>query len=280
MAHWGYWQGYVGLFNQSNPSGSVISSSFNLRVQLCALGISIAVAIKRLLIGFYQGRKTFLTYAEDLTDSMTKILLVSEVANLAARLENEILDDSQRGDPTSNSLNRRTSTAGIDDAARKLNQDLEDEEGEEDDDGDSSSHFTTSHRSHPSNPSKDKKGKKLVISEKDKSYATGRLTQSQRRRIERLLGNWEEPERESVMTDNVSIGAILQFRTSLSKLDTSFPFSYAFGKADNRDRCIESSQHLYLRLLDATRDKQLHFNVLGLVALQRNGTLDQEKLKS
>jgi Ca2+-binding EF-hand superfamily protein len=35
-----------------------------------------------------------------------------------------------------------------------------------------------------------------------------------------------------------------------------------------------------LRLLDATRDKQLHFNVLGLVALQRNGTLDQEKLKS
>ncbi|KAG7354823.1 mechanosensitive ion channel [Nitzschia inconspicua] len=276
VSHWGYWQGYVDLFNESNPSGSVVTSTFNLRVQLCALGVSIVVAIKRLLIGFYQGRKTFLTYAEDLSDVMTKILLVSEVANLSARVENEFFEDADDGNPTSDNLNRRASTAGIDDAARRLNRDLEDEEEEKD--GESSSHYTT--KSQPLNPSKNKKFKTLVISENDKNYATGRLSQSQKRRIERLLGNWEEPEKESVLTDSVSIGAILQFRTSLSKLNTSFPFSYAFGRADTRDSCIESSQELYLRLLGATRDQKLHFNILGLVALQRDGTLDQEKLKS
>ena len=282
VAHWGYWQDYLDVFNASNPSGSYIPSQFNLRLQLCALGVSVVVSIKRLLIGFYQGRKIFVTYAEDLTNVMSKILLISEVANLAARLENEMLDGVEDIEAVSHSLNKRASYAAIDDAARKLNQDIEEEE-EKDRDGDNSSahsaSHSASHRSHPSHPSGDRRIKKLVISE-DKEYATGRLTQAQKRRIERLLGNWEEPEQQPVVPDDVSIGAILQFRTSLGKLDTQFPFAFAFGKADTRDHCIESSQQLYLRLLDATPDSTLHFNIIGLIALQRDGTLDQEKLKS
>jgi hypothetical protein len=83
-----------------------------------------------------------------------------------------------------------------------------------------------------------------------------------------------------VFTENVSIGAILQFRTSLSKLDSPFPFSYTFGKADTRDHCIRSAQNLYLRLLSHTPDTTLHFNVLGLVALNPDSSLNQEKLKA
>jgi hypothetical protein len=282
VAHWAYWQSYVKVFNESNPSGSTISSDFNLRIQLCALGISVFVAIKRLLTGFYQGRKIFLTYAEDLSNVMAKILLISEVSNLAVRLEKEMLNDPDDDSKINESLKKRASAAGIDSAAERLNHDIEEEEefNDEEKDGESSSHHTPSNKSHPSNPSRDTKSKRLLISDADKEYVTGRLSQSQKRRIERLLGNWEEPERESVLNDVVSIGAILQFRTSLAKIDTSFPFSFSFGRANNRNACIESSQKLYLRLVDNTPDSTLHFNILGLTALQRDGSLDQEKLKS
>ncbi|KAL3920538.1 MAG: hypothetical protein SGILL_003213 [Bacillariaceae sp.] len=281
VAHWAYWQSYVKVFNESNPSGSAVFSDLNLRVQLCALGVSIIVAIKRLLIGFYQGRKIFLTYAEDLSNAMTKILLISEVANLAGRLEKEMMDDLDDESRINESLKKRASAAGIDLVAEKLNQDIEEEEfNDEEKDGESSSHHTPSNKSHPSHPSRDMKSKRLLISASDKEYVTGRLSQSQKRRIERLLGNWEEPETESILNDVVSIGAILQFRTSLAKLNTSFPFSFAFGRASNRNACIESSQELYLRLVDNTPDSTLHFNILGLTALRRDGTLDQEKLKS
>jgi hypothetical protein len=137
----------------------------------------------------------------------------------------------------------------------------------------------SSHNTRPSERSKSKT-KKLVITEDEKDYSTGRLTRSQKLRIERLLGNWEEPEEEKITSAHVSIGGILQFRTSLTKLDSPFPFSYAFGSAQTRNQCIESSQDLYIRLLDNTDESTLHFNVLGLVALRQDGSLDQEKLKS
>ncbi|KAL3911714.1 MAG: hypothetical protein SGILL_007172 [Bacillariaceae sp.] len=281
VAHWGYWQSYVEVFNEANPQGSAISSNFNLTVQLCALGVSIVVAVKRLLIGFYQGRKIFLTYAEDLSKLLSKMLIIREVVGLAVRLETEMLDDPNGYDRINESLKNRASTAGIDAAAEKLNQDIEEEDDENDEkDGESSSLPTSSNRSHPSHPSKDFKSKRLLISEADKEYVTGRLSPSQKRRVERLLGNWEEPETESVLSDAVSIGSILQFRASLSRLDTNYPFAVAFGRANNRNACIESSQSLYLRLVDSTADGTLNVSILGLIALQRNGRLDQEKLKS
>jgi len=283
--HWGYWQDYIELFNECNASGAIVSSDMNLKLQLIALSVSIVVAIKRLLIGFHQGRKTFLNYAEELSAVMTKILLISEISNLAIQLELEEQDDDDMSDFDGHSyaednLNRiykgkLASISGIDNAAEMLTREIDDEENADMD----GSQFGSSLKSYTTNKTNTTKSK-LLISDQDKEFVTGLLSQSQKRRIERLLGNWEEPENEKILTENVSIGAILQFRKSLSKLDSAFPFSYAFGKADTRDHCIESSQKLYLRLLDKCPENIFHFNILGLVALQHDGSLDQEKLKS
>lgn len=63
-------------------------------------------------------------------------------------------------------------------------------------------------------------------------------------------------------------------------MDIDFPFSISFGLADTREACIESSQEVYHRLLSATPGSEiLHFNTIALVAADRNGTLDRDKLK-
>ena len=281
MNHWGYWQNHIELFNECNDSGIIIASDTNLKVQLIALVVSAVVAVKRLLIGFYQGRKTFLHYAEELSTLMTKILLISEISNLSLFLELEDQDDddlsssdtSDIGDHLNHPYKGKRS--GIDSATQILKRSIDNEEGVSMDGSKAGSSLKT-YSTYKTNMTKNK----LLISDRNKEYVTGLLSQSQKRRIERLLGSWEEPENERILTENVSIGAILQFRKSLSKLDSKFPFSYAFGKADMRDDCIESSQNVYFRLLEKAPDEDFHFNMIGLVALQSDGSLDQEKLKT
>jgi hypothetical protein len=264
----------------------VIASNTNLKIQLVALVLSIIVAVKRLLIGFHQGRKTFLHYAEELGSLMTKILLISEVSNLSIELELEgqDYDDLSDSDDSSNAgdhLNhlykgKRSTISGIESATEMLKRNIDNEEGVGKDGSQADSSLKTLSTYKTNTTARNK----LLISDQDKALLTGLLSQSQKRRIERLLGSWQEPEKGKILTENVSIGAILQFRKSLSKLDSAFPFSFAFGKADSRDCCIQSAQNLYLRLLEKSPDKVFHFNILGLVALRSDGSLDQDKLKS
>jgi len=80
--------------------------------------------------------------------------------------------------------------------------------------------------------------------------------------------------------DKVKISDIIQFRASLSYLNTPFPFSVAFGPADTRQGTIESTERVYNRLmLNAPDTNVLHFDTLALLAVQQDGTLDEAKLK-
>lgn len=61
--HWGYWQDWVGLFNEDNPSGNVVSNEWNYTILINAIIIGCAVAVKRLVVGLFLGRQTFGTWA-------------------------------------------------------------------------------------------------------------------------------------------------------------------------------------------------------------------------
>lgn len=63
-------------------------------------------------------------------------------------------------------------------------------------------------------------------------------------------------------------------------MQKQYPFSYAFGPADTREAFIESAQKVYTRLMMRTPDKNvLHFETLALLALHKDGTIDQQKAK-
>jgi hypothetical protein len=76
------------------------------------------------------------------------------------------------------------------------------------------------------------------------------------------------------------VDSILQFRRALSLLKTNYPFSALFGLADSRENCIESAQEVYERLLLRTPNTDvLSFEVLALLGVKKDGSLDQLKLK-
>lgn len=80
--------------------------------------------------------------------------------------------------------------------------------------------------------------------------------------------------------DKVKISDIIQFRASLSYLNTPFPFSVAFGPADTRQGTIESTERVYSRLMLNSPDTNvLHFDTLALLAVEPDGTLDETKLR-
>ena len=63
-------------------------------------------------------------------------------------------------------------------------------------------------------------------------------------------------------------------------MDTSFPFSTAFGIADTRENCVVSAQKVYERLLlgSSSSDGILPFETIAKLGLQRNGELDYAKV--
>jgi hypothetical protein len=75
------------------------------------------------------------------------------------------------------------------------------------------------------------------------------------------------------------VDSILQFRRALSLLKTNYPFSALFGLADTRENCIESAQEVYDRLLLRTPNSVLSFEVLALLGVNKDGSLDQVKLR-
>lgn len=74
---------------------------------------------------------------------------------------------------------------------------------------------------------------------------------------------------------------MLKFRNALAFIKNDYPFSYAFGLADSREACIDSSQEVYNRLLlvEVGEERTLQFETLALCALQENGLVDQVKAK-
>jgi hypothetical protein len=73
---------------------------------------------------------------------------------------------------------------------------------------------------------------------------------------------------------------VLRFRKALTFIQHKYPFSHAFGPADNREACIDSAQEVYRRLVTRSHDEQLQFETLALIALDANGEIDQVEAKA
>jgi hypothetical protein len=80
---------------------------------------------------------------------------------------------------------------------------------------------------------------------------------------------------------NVSIKGILQFKQTLAFMDLSYPFSTAFGLADNRENCVHSSEEIYKCLLLGNPDPDtLQFETLSTLAKTPDSEqLDETRLK-
>ena len=71
-------------------SGGVQDNEWYYSALIVAISWGGAVALKRLWLGLYLGRKTYTNYAEELARVMQKILLLCEVAALGRELEQDV----------------------------------------------------------------------------------------------------------------------------------------------------------------------------------------------
>jgi hypothetical protein len=55
--HWAYWQNFVDMMNASNPSGYVTSSDTYHKLLYVSMGMSVAVSIKRSMLGHVVGKR-------------------------------------------------------------------------------------------------------------------------------------------------------------------------------------------------------------------------------
>jgi hypothetical protein len=88
--HWLFWQDWWGLFNEENPGGEVTSSKPYLTLLTCFMVGGILATTKRVVVSLMLGRKTYRNYSKQVAEVMGKMLLISQVAMLARRIERKV----------------------------------------------------------------------------------------------------------------------------------------------------------------------------------------------
>jgi len=79
----------------------------------------------------------------------------------------------------------------------------------------------------------------------------------------------------------VSITDILQFRQAIAAMDDTYPFTPAFGLAQTRATCVESSERLYETLQKTTPNQiLLPFETLSEICYDGNRQLMRDKAKA
>mmetsp|Transcript_26351 Transcript_26351/g.44013 ORF Transcript_26351/g.44013 Transcript_26351/m.44013 type:complete len:1247 (+) Transcript_26351:137-3877(+) len=262
--HWLFYQNYIGVFNTENPSGNVTSSAWNFRIVIAFLIIGILVAIKRFTVGLYLGGRQYLTYGSKLATVIHKMIIISQVAGLARRIE-----DQHEPTGTGTTVSRKKysqetlfkwSFRGFG-STRMLDTDDEDEDIKKTLSG----------------------GNVTGESGEEDSFNpqqyTKSLSTSARIKLTQMLDTWEEPAEERD-TGKVSIQGILQFKQTLAFMDLSYPFSTAFGPADKREACVESAQEVFrCLLLPNPTSPDLDFTTLTALAMTDDNTLDESMVK-
>ena len=252
----------MALFNESNPDGDLIASNWNHRIIGTATGISLAVAIKRFWIAIFLGRQTYFRYSDKLATLMSKMLLISEVAGLSRRALSNIRkrETAMARSFTANDMDGLMEDAYEDDGSRGNDDSL-------------AMTATTGVTGI------DTMKTSVVIDPDDCNPYTGRLSSSQRNRITRLLGAWEEPNEDVRATEAMSIESLMHFRRAMTHLRNELPFSSSFGPAGSREDCVASSQEVFRALMRMSdSDEVLNFEVIALLGAKSDGTLDQNKL--
>lgn len=241
--HWMFYQGTVGVFSESNPSGEMVNNEWYLRALAVAVSVSIVVAVKRFVLGLYFARQQFSHYGETLANIMHKVLMISEVAGLGRRI-----DDLSSEMPAD--LLRCT------DLMQEGNETI------------------------ASNECKSQENVDNVVDLSKRDPLTGSLHFSEKLKLMQLLDQWEEPTKPAQASNEIgTISAVLRFRKALLFMQHKYPFSRDFGDAHTREACIESSQALYERLTKHMDDPTLRFETLALLALDTESEIDQRKAK-
>ena len=262
-----YYQNYIELFNHCNPGGEITSDKRYRNLLIYSICLGVLVAVKRFSMGLRFGKASYFRYADKLSQILKELLLISKVTKSSKTDVNINLEDLDN-----NSVLEKWNHAG----------EVEDDRDDMTDTASKSPGIVPSPAASPS--------RRMILDQ----YASNQnfLTESQNFKISELLGDWEDIELNDKNGDNdADLSSIVQFRASVSVLDSIMPYSPAFGITKTRAQVISGSQNLYLNLLEkqqllqgrlassASSNPILRFHTIALTALKSNGEFDQKLCK-
>ncbi|KAG7371166.1 mechanosensitive ion channel [Nitzschia inconspicua] len=272
--HWLFYQSFIGIFSDQNPSGNFPSYDIYRHVVIFILCAGIAVALKRFIIGLKFGQNTYYRYADRLSGVLKDILQVSQVSRLPEIKSDYIAKTKQSFVEEAVECNIWLEKHAYVDNTTASTQEQENSEAPAmtiDENGDV-------------RPSLDLG-----------SFSEDVMSSAQQLKITELLGEWEEIELSDKTTEDPSLNAIVQFGSSVGVLRTSYPFGQAFGKAETRHQVVDCAQRLYADLLKLQQRLKLReiyanaggldpvttlkFHTLSIVAMDDLGNLDMKMAK-
>jgi hypothetical protein len=187
--HWLFWQDWWGLFNDNNPSGSVTTSEAFFKTLTICTSVGVVVSIKRLAVGLYLGRQTFGNFAQPLSKVMNKMLLISEISQLAREIEKRSWSrEKRRSDSKRWKEEEEQELRPSYLSSERLSEIVASADAE-----DLGTHSATE----PQNSTASLSGENvdMVIDINDVNPYTGLLSSTQKSKVAELLGQWEEPDR-------------------------------------------------------------------------------------
>ncbi|KAG7343976.1 mechanosensitive ion channel [Nitzschia inconspicua] len=272
--HWLYYQSFIGIFSDQNPSGNFPSYDIYRHVVIFILCAGIAVALKRFIIGLKFGQNTYYRYADRLSGVLKDILQVSRVSRLPEIKSEYIARTKQTFVEEAIECNIWLEKHAYVDNTTAGNQEQED----------SVAPAMTIDENGDVRPSLDLG-----------SFSEDIMSSAQQLKITELLGEWEEIELSDKTTEDPSLNAIVQFGSSVGVLGSSYPFGQAFGKAATRHQVVDCAQRLYADLLKLQQRLKLReiyvnaggldpvttlkFHTLSIVAMDDLGNLDMKMAK-
>lgn len=314
-SHWLFWQDFMPMFNASNPSGTFIHSVSYMRILLAMLFLGITTSLKRLWVSTSRGRRLYLRYNDELEILLAKILIVAEVAGLGRQLENEVQTSLMSSGYGYAGVQGKQKQSVIR-FARKVSYDSSPMQSKRSEDELSQKKppedgFGASLRDAGIG------GKKIAAHAtrpgllNSKSEKLSIINSSSKLEIMNLFEEWEEPDlrtnaavsepmifvnmafdrhppKFSCLQNKVSIKDVLQFRQALMFIDDSDTsghlFTPAFGQTSNRQMCVESSEKLFTKLKQFSRQDNLSipllpFEILAEIAYDEEGVLNRDKAK-
>lgn len=270
--HWIYYQEWIELFNECNPGGTVTSNNVYRGLLGFAIALGLTVAIKRFWIGLRFGKASYFRYAEKLSQVLKEQLLLSKVAKSS---QIEYFERLENTDVNNSSVLEEWYCAGDDD-----NDDTASVGTASSPTKSPTRSFSPTRQSTSSPP---RRNRPRTASVESAPF----LTASQNENIEELLGAWEDIDIEAPIEREADLGSIIQFRASLSVLESPMPYSPVFGEAQTRTQVVQRSQELYAQLLKkqhflhgndtiAGDGALLRFHTIAIAALKGNGTFDRK----
>lgn len=198
------------MCNKQNPAADFLHGSFYLRILLSMIFVGVITSLKRLMLATFLGRRSFAHYGPEFETILAKMILVSQVAHLARRIEANVFSPTTMLGSGYAYTMTKANFAG-------LASDSDDFEASSPPDTrksvDYNSHASESPASqHGFGESLGKSvyGKKLISSMSRRNMMTSDNSSSKVEMM-KLLEEWEEPDLQANAASKVSIKDILQF---------------------------------------------------------------------